>query len=172
MESLIVLTVILSLCACWPLIGWVIVTTMNFISVYLKGEEFFYRFTGDEGLQFPQILLGPLLLVWIFYPVWLGIVYVVKLLRYQFGWKVVTLRVNVLNSSYLHELKKSSPTRNLCNFFQLYTEDTQKRFFTSNSKDSEALTNFLEIDGWRKVSDVLYTKIVRVKDLNKDFKDE
>ena len=36
----------------------------------------------------------------------------------------------------------------------------------------DALTNFLEIDGWRKVSDVLYTKIVRVKDLNKGFKDE
>ena len=139
----------------------------------MKEEHFFFTYGKRDGeIKFPQNFFGPLLLVWIFYPLWLGIVCVVKQLHWQFGWKVVTLHVNVLNNSFLHELKKCSPTTSLYNFFQLYMEDVQKSFFTSNSKDNEALTNFLEIDGWRKVNDVLYTKIVRVKHLNKDFKDE
>jgi hypothetical protein len=45
-------------------------------------------------------------------------------------------------------------------------ENQNANFLIRQESDNEALTNFLEIDGWRKVNDVLYTKIVRVKDLN------
>ena len=176
MEILIAIIIILSLCACWLLIGWIIVTAMNFISTYLKGEHFFYTYGKRDGeIKFPQIVFGPLFIVWIFYPVWLGIVYVVKQLRYQFGWKVVTFNVRVVDAEYQNKILKMCPTVTLCNFFKLYMEDPTKKFYTSSSpssKDTQALTNFLEIDGWRKVNDILYTKIVRVKDLNKDFKDE
>jgi hypothetical protein len=159
----------------WPFIGWVIVTAMNFLSVYLKGENFFDSLSVEGAPSYPQIFFGPLLLVWIFYPLWLGIVYVAKKLRWQFGWKVVTFNVRVVDAEYQNKILNLCPTTTLCNFFKLYMEDTTKKFYTSSSpssKDTQALTNFLEIDGWRKVSDVLYTKIVRVKHLNKDFKDE
>jgi hypothetical protein len=174
MEILIAAIIILLLGACWPLIGWIVVTTMNFISTYLKGEHFFYTYGKRDGeIKFPQIFLGPLLLVWVFYPVWLGIVYVVKLLHWKFGWKVVTFNVFSTDQQYLKELILISPTINLCNFFKLYMEGSEKSYFRPREgRDNEALTNFLEIDGWRKVNDVLYTKIVRVKDLNEDFKDE
>ena len=174
MELLIMLTAFFSLIGCWFFVGWLIVSAMNFISTYLKGEHFFFTYPKRDGeIKFPQIFFGPLLLVWIFYPVWLGIVYVVKQLRYQFGWKVVTFNVRVVDAEYQNKILKLCPTTTLYNFFKLYMEDPAKKFYTSSSsKDTQALTNFLEIDGWRKVSDVLYTKIVRVKHLNKDFKDE
>jgi hypothetical protein len=176
MEFLTVFVAVLTfIFGVWPLIGWIIVSAMNFISTYLKGENFFYTYPKRDGeIKFPQIFFGPLLLVWIFYPVWLGIVYVAKQLRYQFGWKVVTFNVRVVDAEYQNKILKLCPTTTLYNFFKLYMEDPAKKFYTSSSspKDTQALTNFLEIDGWRKVSDVLYTKIVRVKDLNKGFKDE
>jgi hypothetical protein len=176
MELLIGISCVMVLFAGWPLIGWIVVTTMNFISTYLKGEHFFYTYAKRDGeIKFPQIFFGPLLLVWILYPLWLGIVYVAKQLHRQFGWKVVTFNVRVVDAEYQNKILKLCPTVTLCNFFKLYMEDPTKKFYTSSSpssKDTQALTSFLEIDGWRKVSDVLYTKIVRVKDLNKDFKDE
>ena len=172
MEALMFVVALLTfMFGVWPLIGWIIVTTMNFISVYLKGERFFTKFNDLGGS--PQIFFGPLLLVWIFYPLWLGIVYVVKKLRYQFGWKVVTFNVRVVDAEYQNKILKLCPTTTLCNFFKLYMEENQNaRFLLRQENDNAALTNFLEIDGWRKVNDVLYTKIVRVKHLNKDFKDE
>ena len=79
----------------------------------------------------------------------------------------MTFNVLATNQHYLSRLLLISPTKNLCNFFKLYMEENQNaNFLIRQESDNEALTNFLEIDGWRKVNDVLYTKIVRVKDLN------
>lgn len=161
MELVYGMLIIALLMALWVASGWVVIKAIDFLSMYFKGENTFEL--GDP--IHPATLFGPLMFVWMFYPLWI----VVKK-----GWEYVYGRVgckvvveNVRRYTYLSrkECIEVAHTKPLCNFFKSYLENGMD-FHSQNVEDRNALENFFRIDGWRNVKDGVWTKIVKVKDLN------
>lgn len=163
MEFLIVMGTILSIIAVWFFCGWAVVSSSNFLSLYLSGGKFF------DSEDYPEILpigMGPLMFLFILYPVWLLIKYLGSLIYENIGRTVVVEDIREYTSNYRNSCLNKSSTKSLSNFFNAYMEKETSKFYHTDTGDANALENFFRIDGWRNVGEGVWTKIVKVKDLN------
>ena len=166
MEVVYVLCILFGIIASWFTFGMLLAYAANFISRYFTAEAIF----DEEPLPMHSIIvLGPLLLIWCLYPVWLLIKCCAAYLYRNIGRTVVAEAVSKYEASYrggYSGCTKKASTKALSNFFKSYLEKEDSKFYLSNEADKNALENFLRIDGWRNVGDGVWTKIVKVKDLN------
>ena len=162
MEAVYGILIIALLMALWAASGWVVVKVVDFLSMYFKGENMF------ESVQpfHPAVGLGPLMFVWMFYPLWIVVKKGWEYVYGRVGCKVVVEDIRKYHSDYKYRCIDRASTKTLVNFFKTYLEKTESKFYSSQEGDRNALENFFRIDGWRNVKDGVWTKIVKVKDLN------
>lgn len=164
MEFLILLTAVITLVLLWFGIGCLAKITIDAVHLYFKGNRYF---NGDAGIEHPMIVFGPLMLVWILYPIWALVAYVAKNIWWNSGFTVVVENVREYQGrNYKHICMREASTKSLSNFFNAYMEDQDKKFYASQGGDKNALENFFRVDGWRSVGDGKWTKIVRLKEVN------
>ena len=166
MEFFIVMGSILAIIIAWFFCGWVVVSTFNFLSLYLKGDKFFNSNEYPESLP---VCMGPLMFVFFLYPVWFLIKYFGSYLYNNLGRTVVVEYASKYETSYRDGYSyctEKASTKAQTNFFKSYLEREDSKFYLSNEADKNALENFFRVDGWRNVSEGVWTKIVKVKDLN------
>ena len=164
MEVVYGLCILFGIIASWFILGMLLVYAANFISRYFTAEAIF-----DEEPLPMVIVFGPLLLIWCLYPVWLLIKCCLAYLYRNIGRTVVVEYAYKYETSYRDGYScctKKASTKAMSNFFKSYLEKEDSKFYLSNEADKNALENFLRIDGWRNVGDGVWTKIVKVKDLN------
>lgn len=167
MEFFIVLGMIIGSIVIWLLCGWGVTYTFNFLSLYLKGDKFFSSNEYPESLP---VCMGPLMFVFFLYPVWLLIKFFGRYIYKNLGRTVVVEDVSKYQSSYrdgYDGCTKKASTKALSNFFKSHLEKEDSRFYLSNEAYyKNPLENFFRIDGWRNVSEGVWTKIVKVSQLN------
>src|SRR5690606_12572096 len=115
------------------------------------------------------VCMGPLMFVFFLYPVWLLIKSFGSYLRNNIGRTVVVEDISKYQPSHrggMSGCTNKASTKSLSNFFKSYLEKEESRFYLSNEADKNALENFFRIDGWRNVSEGVWTKIVKVSQLN------
>lgn len=164
MEVVYGVIIVLSIAALWFFCGWLVVSSTNFLSMYFNGKAFFHK--GDSDIFNASICFGPLMFVWILYPVWLLVQAIYKHLYENLGRTVVVEDIRKYSSSYRHTCLSKSSVKSLSNFFNVYMEKETSKFYHTDSGDKNAIENFFRVDGWRNVGDGVWTKIVKVKDLN------
>jgi hypothetical protein len=157
---------VLSLTAIWVACGLLVVYGGNLLTKYLTGVAIF-----DEDLKpfHPIVMCGPFMFVLFLYPIWLAIEWGFKAMHKSFGRTVVVEDISKYEASYRDGYSgctKKASTKALSNFFKSYLEKEVSKFYLSNEGDKNALENFFRIDGWRNVSEGVWTKIVKVSDLN------
>jgi hypothetical protein len=166
MEILYGLTGLLILISLWLFCGWLVVCSMNLVAMYLNGDKFF---TYEEIPEIVHIYMGPLMFVFFLYPVWFLIKFFGSYLYNNLGRTVVVEDISKYSSNYRDGMSgctKKASTKAVSNFFKSYLEKEESKFYLSNEADKNALENFFRIDGWRNVSEGVWTKIVKVSDLN------
>lgn len=166
MEVVYGLCILFGIIASWITFGTLVAYVGNFISRYFTAEAIF-----DEEIlpMHPVIVFGPLLLIWCLYPVWLLIKCCLAYMYRNIGRTVVVEDVTKYQSSYrdgYDGCTKKASTKAVSNFFKSYLEKEDSKFYLSNEAGKNALENFLRIDGWRNVSKGVWTKIVKVSELN------
>lgn len=162
MEVLYVLLGATVLTGLWFLSGWIVVSSVNFVNMYFKGQRMFDKYAPCH----PAVGLGPLMFVWVLYPVWLLIKALYNFLYENLGRTVVVEDIRKYSSSYRHTCLSKSSVKSLSNFFNVYMEKETSKFYHTDTGDKNAIENFFRVDGWRNVGDGVWTKIVKVKDLN------
>ena len=140
-----------------------------------------YKTGTDPDLDGPAFFLGI-----IFGPTLLGIysfvlsIYVVFMclmkLHSNIGFKVVVLDINKFIIKNKNKAIEFAPTIQTKNFLTVYLSDRTLVGFSNYSardkkdcKDFAALVSFLEVDGWRSVDGNVWTKFVKIRDLNNDW---
>jgi hypothetical protein len=163
MEAVYGLCIVFGILVSWFILGMLLAYAGNFISRYFTAEAIF----NEKFLPIhPVIVFGPLLLIWCLYPVWLLIKFFGRYIYKNLGRTVVVEYISKYQSSYKSGCTEKASTKAVSNFFKSYLEKEESRFYLSNEADKNALENFLRIDGWRNVSDRVWTKIVKVSELN------
>ena len=166
MEVVYTLCILFGIMVSWFTFGTLVAYAGNFISRYFTAGVIF----KEKYLPLhPVTAFGPLLLIWCLYPVWLLIKCCLAYLYRNIGRTVVVEDISKYQSSYRDGMSgctKKASTKSLSNFFKSYLEKEESKFYLSNEADKNALENFFRIDGWRNVSEGVWTKIVKVKDLN------
>lgn len=147
----------------WLACGLLVVYGGNLLAKYLTGVAMF-----DEDLKpfHPIAMFGPFMFVWFLYPIWLAIEWGFKAMHKSIGRTVVVEDISKYQSSYKSGCTKKASTKAVSNFFKSYLEKEESKFYLSNEADKNALENFFRIDGWRSVSDGVWTKIVKVSEIN------
>lgn len=163
MEIVYGLTGLLIIISLWLFCGWLVVCSMNFVAMYLNGDKFF---TYEEIPEIVHIFMGPFMFVFFLYPVWFLIKVFGSYLRNNIGRTVVVEDIRKYSSSYRQTCISKCSVKSLANFFNVYMEKETSKFYHTDTGDKNALENFFRVDGWRNVSDGVWTKIVKVKDLN------
>lgn len=163
MEAVYGLCIVFGILASWFILGMLLAYAGNFISRYFTAEAIF----NEKFLPIhPVIVFGPLLLIWCLYPVWLLIKFFGRYIYKNLGRTVVVEDISKYQSNYKSGCTKKASTKAVSNFFKSYLEKEDSKFYLSNEADKNALENFFRIDGWRNVSEGVWTKIVKVSELN------
>lgn len=153
---------LLVLVGLWFFCGWLVMSSANFMSMYLTGDRFFSK----EDPFHPAVAFGPMMFVWLLYPLWLLLQYIYTALHNNIDRTVVVVEnIREYAYDYRHKCLSKASTKSLSNFFNAYMEKETSKFCHTETGDKNALENFFRVDGWRNVGDGVWTKIVKVSEL-------
>jgi hypothetical protein len=154
----------------WAALGLLINKALSSFYLYKTGLN-----VDVEGLSLlTGVIFGPTLLVVYSFALCLYIIFVcLRKLYYIIGFKVVVLDINKFIIKNKNKAIEFAPTIQTKNFLTVYLSDRTLVGFSNYSardkkdcKDFAALVSFLEVDGWRSVDGNVWTKFVRVRDVN------
>lgn len=95
----------------WIASGLGVISSVNFLSMYFKGERMFIKYDPCH----PAVFFGPLMFVWILYPVWLLVKEVYTLIYNNIGRTVVVEDIRNYSSSYRQTCITKCSVKSLAN---------------------------------------------------------